>query len=382
MFTKTSAIAKNNYFKSVTQSGPKSYQNRNLELHQEVLTTVLSSDKPVFLTAKSGITMLILGESLTGPFEKFILHGSLKLNPQVYFALTSVSEISQVQIKEAPQSQITRTALSSPIQWESIEQKMELSEIYTFYYQVKKAPYHFSTESHRYCELTIVEQGTLETTVDGISYQLHKNDAILYQSNQPHSQSVLVDETTTYITILFDMTLPDPQFFNQVFHLGANQISQIEGFIRISEEDNLPYKNDQLLARLKLFILSLISESRPTPSSGSSMKEKYDQDIAQRITSYIKEHPEARVIDVSKAFGMSRSNIQALFHRFIGMQPHAYIEEQRLKQAKILMRDSSYSLTDIARMVGYHSLPAFSRSFKHAFGYPPSDYAKKLYKHI
>lgn len=382
MFTKTSAISKNTFFKSVTTDGPKSYQERALHLNKSAVTLSFSYDKPVYLTAKTGIAMVILSDRPQGPFEEFMLHGSIKLNPNIYFNLISISDKCQVCLKTAPQSQVTHHHLDEPLVWRPIEPQIQISEIFTFYYQVKKAPYHFSTERHSYCELTIVEHGELETTVDGTNYRLKKNDAMLYQSQQPHSQSVFVDETTSYITILFDMKLMDPQFFNRVFHLNANQLSQLESFIRISEDDSCLYKNDQLLARLKLFILSLISEAQTSATTSSSMKDKYDQDICQKITTYIKEHPEVRVIDLSRAFGMSRSNLQTLFHRFMNMPPHAYIEEQRLKQAKILMRDSSYSLTEIARKIGYHSLPAFSRSFKHAFGYPPSSYAKKLYKQV
>ncbi|WP_303974428.1 AraC family transcriptional regulator [Streptococcus merionis] len=382
MFTKTSAIDKNLYFKSVSGPGPKSYQASSISLTKNSVSSVLSSEKPVFVSAKSGITLLVVSENPEGPYEKFILHGTIKIKPGIFYNLTSVSEISTIEKKLAPFSDEFETALSYEISWEPIAPVIQIAEIFTLYYQVKKAPYHFGPEQHHFCELTIVEQGQLETTVDGVTYQLGKNDAILYQKDQVHSQTVTTDETTTYITILFDMTLADPQFFDKIFHLNSGQISQVEAFIRVSEEESLPYKGDHLLARLKLFILSLVSESSPSPSKGTSMKEKYDQDLAQQITAYIKEHPEARVIDVTQAFGMSRSIIQSLFHRYIGMQPHAYIEEQRLKQAKILMRDSSYSLTEIALLVGYRSLPAFSRSFKHALGYSPSSYAKKLYKQI
>ncbi|MGT2666367.1 AraC family transcriptional regulator [Streptococcus rifensis] len=382
MFTKTSAIDKNIHFKSVVGPGPKSYHSSESFYEKLPVATLLSCDKPVYLSATSGISLLVVSRDIQGPFEKFILHGTIKVLPGTFYNLTSVSEASSINKKLAPFSNENETVLLEPIEWNPIAPAVHISEIFTLYYQVKKAPYHFGPEQHRYCELTIVEQGELETVIDGKHYLLRKNDAILYQRNQTHTQAVNEEDTTTYITVLFDMTLLDPQFFNRIFHLSSGQIAQIETFIRISDEDHFPYKNDHLIARLKLFILSLISESNPYPSKASSMKEKYDQDLTQQITEYIKEHPEARVIDVTHHFGMSRSNIQSLFHRFVGMQPHAYIEEQRLKQAKILMRDSSYSLTEIARLVGYHSLPAFSRSFKNAFGYSPSSYAKKLYKQI
>lgn len=384
MFTKTSAIAQNTYFKSMDHGGPKSYEKKQVSLENKEINYLYAYDRPVYLTAKSGISMLAVTHSLDGEFEKFMLHGSVKINPNVYFNIISVSDESQVIFKQSVASKIRKYPLEQALNWEPIEQEVKVDEIFTLYYQVKKAPYHFPTENHNYCELTIVEQGALETTVDGNLYHLERNDAIIYQRNQSHSQSVIVDETTTYITILFNMTLLDTQFFDRVFHLTQHQVAQLETFVRISEEEKKPYKNDLLLSHLKLFILSLIFESSSSDSSApiSAMKEKYDQELIQQLTSYIRENPEIRVLDLSHKFAISRSNIQHLFHRFVGMSPHAYIGQQRLKYAKILMRDSSYSLAEIATKSGYSSLSSFSRAFKNVFGYSPSQYSKKLYKQI
>ena len=47
---------------------------------------------------------------------------------------------------------------------------MNLKEIFTCFYQVRKSNYTFPGESHDYYELTYIDHGTLDTTVDGHSY--------------------------------------------------------------------------------------------------------------------------------------------------------------------------------------------------------------------
>ncbi len=382
MFTKTSAIGHNSYFESTSESCPQDYLEKTITLVNSQVTSLHHYDKPVYLTAKSGISILIVAKSPAGAYKKFVLHGHVKIEPQTFFNLLSLSDESQVNLAYAPSVNLIEKQLEAPIIWKPLEVQLRIPTLYGFYFHSKEEDYRSKVEKHDFCELTIVKQGQLTTTVDGFDHHLSRYDAIIYASNQEHTQAITTGEKTTFLSILFDMDSSDSQFFNRVFHLGTNQFSKLETFIRISELEDYPYKYDQLLARLKLFILSLISEIQPTVTGVSAMKEKSDKKVFQEILDYIKDHPEARVIDVSKAFGLSRSNIQALFHRFIHMQPRAYMEAQRLNQAKVLIRESPHSLTEIAEMVGYHSLPAFSRSFKHAFGYPPSRYAKQPYKTI
>lgn len=382
MLTKTSAVDHNQYFRTVKDGLPKLYLEQVYELFQKEAASLRAYDKPLYLTAKSGITLLLLAGTTDQDITHFILHGTVKLKPRVRFALISIDRESCVGVGVHPEAHQQDFPLEEPVRWTPIARQADISEIYTIFHQVKKAPYFYPREQHRFCELTIVEQGELETTVDGVNYHLGPHDAILYQSHQIHSQAVLVDETTTYITILFEMDLDDSDFFNQVFHLTPQQLSQVEEFLRVSDMEDLAYKNDQLLAHLKLFILSLPSQVQASLSSASAMKEKFDNDVCQKITTYISDHPQLQVSDICQEFGVSRSYIQNLFQRFVHMTPHAYIDSQRLKQAKLLIRDSSYSLAEIGRMIGYQSLPSFSRKFKQTFGYTPSSYSKRLYKKI
>ena len=48
------------------------------------------------------------------------------------------------------------------------------------YYVVKRPAYSFLGETHNYYELTFVDQGSLDTTVDGKSYTIGMNKCMLY----------------------------------------------------------------------------------------------------------------------------------------------------------------------------------------------------------
>ena len=55
-----------------------------------------------------------------------------------------------------------------------------------------------------------------------------------------------------------------------------------------------------------------------------------------------------------------------------------YILSKRIYNAEILLRDPSYKVTEISRIVGYANPLYFSRIFKKAKGLSPSEYRKSI----
>ncbi len=58
------------------------------------------------------------------------------------------------------------------------------------------------------------------------------------------------------------------------------------------------------------------------------------------------------------------------------LSPAGFIRTKRLKQASDLLSLDTYSVQEIARMVGFHSPEYFHRVFKQAFGVAPTEYSK------
>ena len=55
-----------------------------------------------------------------------------------------------------------------------------------------------------------------------------------------------------------------------------------------------------------------------------------------------------------------------------------YILSKRLYNAKILLQNTDYNVTEIAEIIGYDNPLYFSRIFKKAKGISPSEYRKKI----
>ena len=96
----------------------------------------------------------------------------------------------------------------------------------------------------------------------------------------------------------------------------------------------------------------------------------------QRALSYIDEHIFEAVTLSSLAahLHLSREYTASLFKKEVGIPVSAYVNEKKLLLARDLIRDDEYSLTDIAKMLGYANYGYFSRLYKKRFGASPSRY--------
>lgn len=55
-----------------------------------------------------------------------------------------------------------------------------------------------------------------------------------------------------------------------------------------------------------------------------------------------------------------------------------YYAELKIIEAKKLLREEKYSVTQIADMLGYSSVHTFSRAFRNVEGFSPTDYLGSL----
>lgn len=82
------------------------------------------------------------------------------------------------------------------------------------------------------------------------------------------------------------------------------------------------------------------------------------------------------VADIAKQVNMSPSTFAHLFRSLTGSSPYAFVTQTRLNRAKSLLRSRDVAIGEVAREVGYTSLPHFSTEFRRRFGVCPRSYAQ------
>ncbi len=80
---------------------------------------------------------------------------------------------------------------------------------------------------------------------------------------------------------------------------------------------------------------------------------------------------------LSKSCALGSSQFYTLFKEEYGMSPLEYRDKLIIKRASMLLRDGSFSVTEIAEMLGFESVSYFSRFFKKQKGVSPLCFVKK-----
>lgn len=80
---------------------------------------------------------------------------------------------------------------------------------------------------------------------------------------------------------------------------------------------------------------------------------------------------------VSNYLSLNYSYFSKLFKEKIGISFRKYLTIKRMEKAKVLLRNPTNKVYEIAKQTGYDNAQNFSRAFKSHFGYSPADYRKK-----
>lgn len=103
-------------------------------------------------------------------------------------------------------------------------------------------------------------------------------------------------------------------------------------------------------------------------------------EFLQQLIAVTEEHMEDEnfgVTELAEKVGMSRSNLLRKVQKLTGLSVSVFIRQVRLNQAKVLLQDSSFNVSEVSYKVGFNSTSYFIKCFREQYGYPPGEEAKR-----
>ena len=380
MFIKTSNPAFKDFGDIVSDDMDFSSSHKINLNNKSIDNLKLVTNDYTFIKVTKGVVMILVSFD-SNNIKSFIINRSLHIKKGIYFNLISISDEASVEV--LTNTEFKSIKLDNPFNYSNISSSLDISEIYTKFYQEKGTNYNFSGEKHSYWELTYVDKGELLTTIDGVSYHLKQGDLIFYAPMQFHTQSTFEKISSSYLTINFKMNFNHADLLcNKIFSLKRDSYFIVTKLIEELSNDNL-YSNDLSLCYLKQLIIQMLRldnshfHSKPT----THMQQTYENELLNDILLYIDDniYEKISVSTLCDHFCISTSMLHSLFRKNMNNTAKNYINELKLSKSKELIRNSTHTLSEISEMLGFSSIHYFSKKFKLYFNISPTEYSKSIY---
>ncbi|MCA1061057.1 AraC family transcriptional regulator [Rossellomorea aquimaris] len=114
-----------------------------------------------------------------------------------------------------------------------------------------------------------------------------------------------------------------------------------------------------------------------------AVKSSTREELYRRITlahEYIRAyyHQSLSIEEIAIVACLSANHMIRSYSQLYGKTPHRHISEFRIEKAKVLLKDTRLSITDITFEIGFQNPASFTKIFKQYMGISPTQYRKKV----
>lgn len=350
-----------------------------------VISSMYNFSEPVYVEITEGMAYILIGDSSNGDFKLFAVHRNLEIKANMYFNIIPMTEQASFYLIIPFNYNLKLEFLNPPYVYNRILPTINIPEIMAYYYTIKSPNYKFKGEKHNLYELTFVDNGTLDTTIDDENYTLNSYDLIIYGKDQFHTQVVNNDSSCSYLTVMFDMECEnDSLICNRVFHCRKELYKAIRTFAK-NISSTMPYSQNLILCNFHEIIIRLFQydySDTEVAKLPTESQQYFEDELLAEILAYIKEMicEPITIEDLCNKFSVSRSSLQTLFKNNLNISPKKYINDLKLSKSKLLIKENKYTISEIAFMLGFSSIHYFSRAFTQHYEISPSEYAQTVFK--
>lgn len=348
-------------------------------------------DYDAYIDVKSGKGILLASsDPHTAPIAEFLINRPFRVNAGVYFSIVSASSELQVNLQVPAKYTMKLSSPNRPYQCRLIYPQIQVTELLGHFYNSLSSGHGQSTARHTFYELLFVDTGTLYVKIDNKDRVVNEKEIIIIAPGQKHALSVSEDESASYMTIQFQMQTIDGDnqsnlsrnLLNKVFPHNRKVYDRIKSF---SQETSMvvPYLENLMLCMLTEILIRLLQSSFVDEAAiaRSIVRHNCQDDLFNRIATYIDERIYDRITvnEICKHFSISRSSIQHIFIYAVNQPPKRYISDLKLEKSCQLLKENKYTVSDIAKKLGYSSVQVFCNRFNEKYHIPPGEYAKRIH---
>lgn len=245
--------------------------------------------------------------------------------------------------------------------------------------------WHSTLHTHPFTELFYVVDGKGEFNIQGQRFPVKPNDFVIINPQVEHTELSSPDEPLEYIVLginglSFSNLTPVSEGGHpfSFFNLRDEQKDILRYLNAMVQEATSQSMSYELVCHnlLEILLIKILRHQHFDLEVGKQSKATKDISfIKHYLETYY--HESIQLEDLASMTHLSRFYISHSFKKEIGMSPMEYLIAIRIKESKILLQTTNYSISQVADIVGFTTPTYFSKQFRKSTGISPTDYREQ-----
>ena len=286
----------------------------------------------------------------------------------------------------------------------SFEKIFNIEKIITIFYMELPKNFYYDGECHDFWEMVYIDKGEMLCTAGQHRYVLKSGEMMFHKPNEFHNLSGNNDVAPNVSIITFECKSRAMKHFEgKIFRLDAEEKSLLSSLFseglscyRLVDERNpllqelkkitpAPFGSSQMTKNLlEIFLIKLC---RNTDVLAKKMRRSYLIDgvdvpyNVKEILDYLHNNIYGKVTirDVANHVDKSESTVKQLFAQYRENGIMKYYNSLKIKEARRLIREGHYNMTQISDMLHFDNPQYFSKCFKSFTNMTPSEYKASIF---
>ena len=281
----------------------------------------------------------------------------------------------------------------------SFERIFNVEKIITLFYMEFSKNFSHSGETHDFWEMIYIDKGEMLCTQDRHSFVLKSGELTFHRPGEFHSLTGNKKTAPNVSVITFETKSREMKYFEgKIFRLDTEErallsmlMSEGRSCYRLSDPkaplsqslekiEDAPMGSSQMTKNLlEIFLIKLrrdkemLTKKMRRGSKVSGIEIPYEvKPIIDCLESRI--YGSCSISDVAKSIGKSESAVKNLFSSYKSGGIMKHYNLMKIEEAKRLIREGEYNMTQIADMLCYDNPQYFSKCFKMHTNMSPSEY--------
>lgn len=224
--------------------------------------------------------------------------------------------------------------------------------------------------THSYDELTYYIYGEGTTQCGEKVYPYKNKTFAFYRAGNRHNEDNHKNCKIIYLHFRFD--IGKLRLREGVFEDSQGTLLRLLQELQNVSLERSKFHEEMIESKLANVLLTAASlqESSQMPRQKTNW---------QQILNFIEENNNTPIDfkKLAESHNYSYDRFRHVFLQKFGISPYAYLQRCRIESAKMLLKNSNFSITDIAYDCGFNSSSQFTNCFKTHTGLLPSQYRKE-----